>query len=88
MYEFLSRNMKPYIVDMTGATLDQVLYSVYRKHPVLAIRGNGSACVIVAYDQSGITIYDPVRGDRVKLGMIEAVKDFKKSGNVFIGYVN
>lgn len=88
IYEFLSRNMKPYIVDMTGATLDQVLYSVYRKHPVLAIRGNGSACVIVAYDQSGITIYDPVKGDRVKLGMIEAVKDFKKSGNVFIGYVN
>ena len=44
--------------------------------------------MIVAYDQSGITIYDPVKGDRVKLGMIEAVKDFKKSGNVFIGYVN
>ena len=87
IFEYLNKNMKPSIVDMTGSTLDQVLYSVYRKHPVIAIRGNGSACVIVAYDQTSITLYDPVKGDRVKVGMIEAVKDFKKNGNIFISYV-
>lgn len=87
IYEYLSKNMKPSIVDMTGSTLDQVLYSVYRKHPVIAIRGNGTACVIVAYDQTSITVYDPVKGNRVKLGMIEAVKEFKKNGNIFISYV-
>ena len=85
--EFLSARMKPYIIDMTGVTLDQALYYVYRQHPVIAVKGNGSACVIVGYDETGITIYDPIKGGRTKLGIIEAVKDFKKNGNIFIGYV-
>ena len=38
IFEYLNKNMKPSIVDMTGSTLDQVLYSVYRKHPVIASR--------------------------------------------------
>ncbi|MBR4343062.1 MAG: hypothetical protein IKP88_10235 [Lachnospiraceae bacterium] len=87
IYEFLCNNMEPHIVDMTGSELDDVLYCVYRGHPVIAVRGNGEACIIFGYEPSNVTIYDPVRGSRVSLLLSDAIKDFKKSGNIFISYV-
>ena len=87
IYDFLCTNMKPSIVDMTGSELDDVLYSVYRGHPVIALRGNGEACVIYGYEPSTISVYDPSRGSRLKITMADAIKDFKKNGNIFISYV-
>ena len=87
IYEFLCNNMKPCIVDMTGTELDDALYCVYRGHPVIAVRGNGEACIIYGYEPSSVKIYDPVRGSRTSILLSEAIKDFKKSGNIFISYV-
>ena len=67
IFEFMNENMKPYIVDLTGAELDEVLYCTYRKHPVLAIRGNGEACVLLGYDAGHVIMYDPVKGAKVTL---------------------
>ena len=87
IYEFLSNNMKPSVVDMTGAELDEILYCVYRKHPVIAIRSNGEACVIYGYDPTYISIYEPSKGKSTKLTLADAIKDFEKNGNIFISYV-
>jgi hypothetical protein len=87
IFEFMNKNMKPYIVDMTGAELDEVLYCTYRKHPVIAMRGNGEACVIVGYEAGTVIIYDPVKGSKVKLTKSNAIKDFQKGGNIFISFV-
>ena len=87
IFDFMNNNMKPYIVDMTGADLDEVLYCTYRKHPVIAIRGNGEACVILGYYPGQVIIYDPVKGKRQEILKSDAIKDFKKSGNIFISYV-
>lgn len=87
IFEFMNENMKPYIVDLTGAELDEVLYCTYRKHPVLAIRGNGEACVLLGYDAGHVIMYDPVKGAKVTLSKSDAIKDFKKSGNIFISFV-
>ena len=87
IFEFMNDNMKPYIIDMTGAELDEVLYCTYRKHPVIAIRGNGEACVILGYDPSQVIIYDPVRNAKNSILKSDAIKDFKKGGNIFISFV-
>ena len=87
IYEFLSENLKPSIVDMTGATLDEVLYCVYRKHPVIAIKADGEACVIYGYEPTSISIYEPAKGKKSKVQLSDAVKDFEKNGNIFISYV-
>ena len=87
IFEFMNDNMKPYIIDMTGAELDEVLYCTYRKHPVIAIRGNGEACVILGYDPSHVIIYDPVRNAKNSILKSDAIKDFKKGGNIFISFV-
>ncbi len=88
IYDFLCRNMKPSVVDMTGAELDEVLYCVYRQHPVIAVRGNGDICVIYAYTPTGIKVYDPLLGRSLEINIADAIKDFKMSGNIFIGYVD
>ena len=87
IFDFMNENMRPYIVDMTGAELDEVLYCTYRKHPVLAMRGNGEACVIVGYEPNTVILYDPVKGTKNRLMKSDAIKDFKKGGNIFISYV-
>lgn len=87
IFEFMNDNMKPYIIDMTGAELDEVLYCTYRKHLVIAIRGNGEACVILGYDPSHVIIYDPIRNAKNSILKSDAIKDFKKGGNIFISFV-
>ena len=87
IYDFMNDNMKPYIVNLTGADLDEALYFTYRKHPVLAIRGNGEACVLLGYEPGIVIYYDPNRGTTVKQAKSEAIKDFKKNGNIFISFV-
>lgn len=87
-YDWLNSNMRPSVVDMTGATLDEVLYYVYKKRPVMAMRSSGEAVLITAYDAYNITIYQPVNGSSVKWGIKDAEKDFEKAGNIFISYID
>lgn len=87
-FEWMSENQKPAIIDMTGVTLDEALYQVYKKRPVIALMGNGDACVIMAYDASTVTLFEPTKGKTVKYGLTTAATDFEKAGNVFISYVD
>ena len=73
------------LLDMSGATLNEVLYSVYKKQPVLAIRKNGTACIIVAYDTISVTVYEPAKGAETKYSMQEITADFEAAGNLFFG---
>jgi len=86
-YNWMNRSLKPSIVDMTGATLDEVLYFVYKKRPVIALKSNGDACVISAYDALSVTYYEPSKGRSMKMGMETASNEFAKAGNIFFTYV-
>jgi len=88
IYEFMLKNMEPSIVDMTGSGLDEVLYCIYRRHPVIAINGRGEACVIVGYDAASVTVYEPAGGMKTKLSMSDAIKNFTKGGEIYIGFVD
>lgn len=87
-FSWLSENLKPVIVDMTGVSLDEALYQVYKKRPVIALMANGDAVVITAYDATTITVFEPTKGRSTKYNLVTAEDEFKKAGNVFISYVD
>ena len=84
----LSKTLKDYdILDLTGATLEQVLYYVSQGIPVYAYTGEDSAVLIVGYDAGSITYFDPMTSSNSKMGLTEASEYFESFGNVFVSYI-
>lgn len=83
--------MKTYMdetVNLTGGTLEQVLYFVSNNKYVVGVLGDSTAVVISGYDTKTITYYEPSTG-KVKTASRKAMeKAFKAAGNVFISYTN
>ncbi|QFJ55049.1 hypothetical protein [Pseudobutyrivibrio xylanivorans] len=85
----LSKTLKDYtILDLTGATLDEVLYYVSLGSPVYAYTGDDTALLIIGYDSSSITCFDPETSTNKKLSLSEASEYFGSFGNVFVSYLN
>lgn len=84
--DYLERELPVTPLKAQNITLDEVLYFVYKDHPVIAIKENGEAVVIIGYDSTTITISDPQRGN-VKMGKKEASKLFTDSDTVYITYM-
>lgn len=74
------------VCDLTGCSLDSVLYYVNRDIPVLALMNDGKAYLIIGYNQLAIVVLDPDKG-WYKIGINEAQEMFEKDGNQFITYV-
>ena len=84
----LSKTLKDYdILDLSGASLSQVLYYVSQGIPVYAYTGEDTAVLIVGYDASSITYFDPMTSSDSKMGMTEATEYFESFGNVFVSYI-
>ena len=84
----LTKTLKNYnILDLTGATLTEVLYYVGNGTPVYAYTGDDTAVLIVGYDASTIIYFDPVKGANAKMSMTEATDYFASFGNVFVSYI-
>ncbi len=84
----LSRTLKNYdILDLTGATLNQVLYYVSQGTPVYAFTGEDTAVLIVGYDASNITYFDPMTSKVSKMGLNDAAEYFDSFGNVYVSYI-
>ncbi|MBP5780797.1 MAG: hypothetical protein J6X34_06125, partial [Clostridia bacterium] len=88
VYEWMSRNMKSVVLDMTGATLDEILYYVYKSRPVIAFKADGTAVVITGYDAVSVTVYEPAKKKSVKYSTREATAAFSAAGNIFVAYVD
>lgn len=74
------------VLNLTGCTMDSILYYVNRNLPVLALMHSGEAKLIIGYNQLAVVVYEPSKGT-YKLGKNEAEKLFKENGNQFITYV-
>ena len=88
MYSWLQKNLKTTVVDLTGISVDEMLYYVYKGRPVIAIRPDGNAVVVYAYDTTSVTVYDPVRAGSYKYTLREATLSFESAGNMFISYLD
>ncbi|SFH93372.1 hypothetical protein SAMN04487830_11347 [Pseudobutyrivibrio sp. OR37] len=84
----LRKTLKDYdILDLTGASLTQVLYYVNQGIPVYAYTGEDTAVLIVGYDASSISYFNPTTSSVGKMGITEATEYFSTFGNVFVSYI-
>lgn len=74
------------VIDLTGCTVDSILYYVNRDIPVLALTHSEDTYLILGFNQLAIVVYNPLKGT-YKIGRNEAEKLFYENGNQFITYV-
>ena len=75
------------ILSLSGATLDEVLYFVFRGAPVYAMKSRTEAVIITGYTASNITIYEPAKGKQRTLSLKDAEELFEEAGNIFLSYI-
>ena len=75
------------IIDLSGCTLDSVLYEISAQRPVIAKTGDNTSVVIIGYDEYNTYLYDPIKGETYPYGMNDSKDLFDKAGNIFISYV-
>lgn len=86
IYQMLGQYMdEP--VNLTGATLEQVLYFVSSDKYVIAMTGKSTAVVICGYDTKNLTVYNPASGKREEVSRAQMEKVFEAAGNHFISYL-
>jgi len=88
--EACERYMKTYDaqkVDLTGCTLDQVLYVINRGCPVIALTSADHAILLTGYTKNDITYIDPENGESQTVSISEMEGMVSGSGNTFIGYI-
>ena len=71
------------ILDLTGCSVEEVLYYVSCGNPVFAMTGSNEAVLVVGYDANNVIIFDPSSGNNFKQSITEAEEVFKGAGNVF-----
>ena len=75
------------VLDLTGCTLDSVLYYVDQDIPVLAMLQDGAAVLLVGYNEKNTVVMNPETGTIYKVGMNDSKEWFEQNGNCFITYV-
>lgn len=75
-----------HILDLSGCSLDAILYYVNQDIPVLALMGD-STVLIVGYNDSQIVLMDPKSDSIYKKGISEADEWFRANGAVFLSYL-
>ena len=74
-------------VDLTGCTLDQVLYVINKGCPMIVLTNADHAILLTGYTRTDITYIDPDTGEEQTVGVGEMEKMVQGSGNTFIGYI-
>lgn len=87
IFQGLKENLKYPPINLTGCTLDEVLYYVSSGRPVIAMKDKNNAVLIIGYDEYYITIIDPQAKTTSKITLSKAVELFGLAGNVFISYM-
>lgn len=75
------------VFDLTGCSVDEVLYYVSRKSPVFAMTGSNDAVLIIGYDASSIAIFNPSSGTTDRMPIADVNEMCGNAGNVFFTYL-
>ena len=76
------------VIDLTGCSLENVLYEISAQRAVIAKTDADFSVVIVGYDQYNTWLLDPATGEVSPYGMNDSTELFQKAGNVFISYLD
>ena len=75
------------ILDLTGCSLEMILYYVNQDIPVLCMMDDGSAVLVIGFNDTQIVLMDPSKGEIYKIAMDSAIEKFEENGNCFITYI-
>ena len=75
------------VLELSGCSLDAVLYYVNQDIPVLAILEDGEAVLVTGFNEFNVVIMEPSTGKLYKKGMNDATAWFAENGNHFITYM-
>ena len=73
-------------LNLTGCTVEQILYTISRETPVTALVGNGKAILLIGYNKTNVAYLDPASGERKSVSKEQMESMISSSGNVIIGY--
>jgi uncharacterized protein YvpB len=85
--DLLNKGLDDSLLNLTGCTLDEVLYYISKNRPILAMKDSDNAVLIVGYDAYNITVIDPSSNTTKKIGLNDGMEMFKSAGNIFISYI-
>ena len=74
-------------IDLTGCTLNQVLYIINKGRPVIAMTDPSHAILLTGYSTETVTYINPDDGAEHTVSIDEMNAMLAGSGNTFIGYV-
>lgn len=74
-------------VNLTGCTVDEILYFVSNEKPVIAMKGSSQAVLITAYNSSSVSWFDPGTGTTTTMSLNSAEDLFKSAGYVFLSFI-
>lgn len=75
------------VLDLSGCSLDAILYYVNQDIPVLALLDDGNAVLVVGFNELNIVVMDPMTGTLYKKGMNDSTEWLNENGNRFITYM-
>lgn len=86
--EILDENLEnARILDLSGCSLDAILYYVNKDIPVLASLNDGNAVLVIGFNELNTVLMDPLTGTPYKKGMNDSKQMFEENGNRFITYM-
>lgn len=74
-------------VDLTGCTVEQVLYIINKGLPAIAVLNETEGLLITAYNSELVTYVDVKTGQRVTVDYATMNQMAAAAGNTFIGYI-
>lgn len=74
-------------IDLTGCTLDEVLYVINKGCPVISVIDGDHAVLLTGYTLTDITYIDPLDGEEYTEDMDKMSDMTEANGNTFIGYI-
>lgn len=83
-YEILSEHLDGRVLDLSGCSVNMVLYYVSQGYPVLALEGATEAELITGYDPQNVILLNPLTGETYRKGMNDSTQMFEELGNLFV----
>lgn len=76
-----------HILDLDGCPMSSMLYYINQDLPVMAMMNDGSALLVIGFNDLNTVLMNPKTGTVYKYGMNDSEKLFEENGNHFITYI-
>ncbi|XCP85210.1 hypothetical protein ABXS75_19695 [Roseburia hominis] len=73
-------------LDLSGCTTEEILYTISRETPVIAVLGENRAVLLIGYNKTNVAYLDPSDGQRHSVTFAQMDSMVEDGGNTFIGY--